>query len=254
MRHARFMVVVMLLLAAASCMTTRGARVPVPAPTESEVLALLPEGAQLANELPILEPATAERGEERLPCVVCADVDGDDENEIVVAYYAAAPFRDPPKTEEEGVAFERWYDTKARVRVLDWDGTKYLTQCDIGCGAWFINYNNKPVPAELQPYFLNVFSVRDITGDAKPEIMFTTSCYLATGTEFSAWSWNGKEHKRIALVGAGIRIEDTDNDGAQEIVVDRRRGEKLDVPVVYEWNGESYKRRQGGSNSNAEQG
>jgi hypothetical protein len=79
------------------------------------------------------------------------------------------------------------------------------------------------------------FSVRDITGDGKPEILFTRSSFLAEGDRFEAWRWNGDCFALVAWVDGMVRVA-----GRQLFQDFEPKGMKLERPSIYRWDGERF--------------
>lgn len=204
--------------------------------SERDLFAYLPEGAKLAD-VPFVQFGRSEETEKTRPSVLYADVDADGEEEIIVAYYAP-----PHDYIIDGQPQEEFF-RRAHVKVLDWNGEKYVVQWD--SGGWGSEFRAgmgaKLESGEQQLYTDNYFDVANINNDGVPEIFFTRASFSAEGAQFQAFSWNGQTYEPIALVQNKVRLEDRDNDGTKEIVCDfDHKGRKLESPKVFTWNGKTY--------------
>jgi hypothetical protein len=164
-------------------------------------------------------------------------VDADGQEEIVVAYYTT-----PHEYIISGQAQEGFF-RRAHVRVLDWDGEKYVDQWD--SGGWGSEFRagmgENHTSREQQLYTDNYFDVNDINNDGVPEILFTRGSFLAEGDHFQVFGWNGQRYEAIALVLKKVRLGDQDNDGIKELICDYDyKGRKLASPDVFKWNGKTY--------------
>jgi len=205
--------------------------------SETDILTYLPAGSRLADDIPIVQFGTMQ---EKRPNIFYADTDGDGEKEIIVAYYTLPhEYGDNPENAEA-------YFRRAHVKVLDWDGSKYVNGWDSGgWGMLFIaGMSSKLSEIEQQRYSANYFNVLDMTGDGVPEILFTRRSFLAEGTQFEVWSWNETTYEQIALLPTKVIIEDQDADGKKEIVRDRDyKGRKLVAPAVFKLNSKVYQKQ-----------
>ncbi len=216
--------------------------VPAESLTPAQVLAHLPDGAKLADDIPLVQFGTPEETKQTRPNVFYADLDSDGQNEIIVAYYTK-PHQPIVGATEAKRANAEAYFRRAHVRVLDWNGTRYVERWDSGgFGMHFIAGMDSELPAPKQClYTANYFHIRDINGDGRPEILFTRASYVASGTLFRAWSWDGTTYTCIARLRTKVRIEDIDGDGTQEIIRDHDyNGLQLAAPIIYKWDGSSY--------------
>ena len=207
--------------------------------SETEILVYLPEGAKLAD-VPFVQFGPDEEIKKTRQNVFYADVDDDGEKEIIVAYYT------PPHEYIINDKVQKGFFTRAHVKVLDWDGTKYVEQWD--SGGWGFEFRAgmgaKLEIREQQLYTDNYFNVGDINNDGKPEILFTRASFGADGSEFQALSWNGKTYEPVAIVQNKVRMDDKDNDGIKEIICDYDyKGIRLATPKVFRWNGSTYEMR-----------
>lgn len=208
---------------------------------KTTVMAYLPKDATLADDIPVLQ--WTPKPEEMYPPLLSADIDGDGQNETIVAYYTAphtplsveATRTMPP---EEAAKYDKAYYSRAHVRVLHWNGSIYDTQWDSGgFGSRFIGGMGESVPVERQKAYSSLyFAVLDVTGDGIPAIVCTRSSFTAEGTEFEVWHWNGKTYGRVLWLGMMPRLADAKSASAKFFIEDRDlKGNDLEPPVVYEW-------------------
>jgi len=205
--------------------------------SETDLLTYLPHDAKLAD-IPFVQFGPTEETQRTRPNFLYADVDADREQEIIVAYYTP-----PHDYIISGQAQEEFF-RRAHVKVLHWDGQKYVEQWD--SGGWGSDFRAGMGPQldikEQQLYTDNYFRVTDMNNDGVPEILFTRASFSAEGSQFQAFSWNGRTYKPIALVQNKVKLEDRDKDATKEIVEGYDyKGRKLQSPTVYKWNGKTYR-------------
>jgi len=91
-------------------------------------------------------------------------------------------------------------------------------------------------------YLRNLFDVYDITGDGKPEIIFTRSSFLAEGTRAEVWTWDGKGYKQI-FVGDNLFRVIIDSGGCYKIISEfNYKGIKRKFPIIYKWDGTYFRK------------
>jgi len=209
---------------------------------ESDVLEYLPEGSRLA-EIPFVQFGSAEEKNKTRQNILYDDVDGDGSDEAIIAYCTR-----PQEYIIDGQDQEAFF-RRARVKVLGWDGGKWVERWD--SGGWGSDFRagmaSDMSRAKQESYTKNYFSVVDITNDSIPEILFARSSFLAEGGEFRAVGFNGKTYVTIAEVPSKVRLTDADDDGIKEIICDYDyKGNKLARPTAYRWNGKKYEKAEAG--------
>lgn len=216
--------------------STYGQPPPIERMTEVEILTYLPEEARLAD-IPVVQFGRTQETKRIKQNVLYADVDGDSEEEIILGYYTI------PHEYIINGDVQKGFFRRAHVKVLDWDGRKYVEQWD--SGGWGSEFRAEMGPElksrEQRLYTQNYFGVTDINNDGIQEILCTRTSFLAEGSRFEAFSWNGKTYEPIARVENKVRIDDVDNDRIKEIICDYDyKGIKLATPKVFRWNGSTY--------------
>lgn len=164
--------------------------------------------------------------------VIRQDIDGDEKAEIIIAYY----------TEPHDYTDERFF-RRAHVKILKENGAQLKDIWD--SGGWGDQFggrvNFQGMSEEIKKSYLeSLFNVRDITGDGKPEIIFTRASFLAEGNRCEIWTWNGKEFQQIFTEDNLVRIEICDNKTTIISEFDNK-GIKRDIPLIYIWDGKIFK-------------
>lgn len=194
----------------------------VPADLREGVLAALPMGAQIA-------PIPCTYGRDGLPDktregLLVADTDGDGRDEIVVAYLALPTFE---MREQDYAAMYGAYFQRAHVRVLKEVDGVWREQWD--SGGWGSGFGTDTparlmsLPATEQKAGAEGFlSVRDVTGDERPEVLFSRRSDSANGAAFEVWQWRHGVYVQVAetggIVGAAdgkVTVVDFDEAGEQ---------------------------------------
>lgn len=108
-------------------------------------------------------------------------------------------------------------------------------------GNWYDLRPLKTSQYGLGEYATCELLVRDVNLDGKNEILLWG--YASGGTALlHVFAWTGNEFELIAPFegNAGIRVEDTNGDAIDEIVVGYKRADDLVWEVIYTWDGQAY--------------
>ncbi|MFQ6101433.1 MAG: hypothetical protein ACE5OS_09400 [Anaerolineae bacterium] len=224
-RNAHFLVVTVLLVLPVACAPTPAPTTVVPtalpSPTPSPTHTLTPTRIPTLTPAPTLDPAavaaTVATGEERLEaagieplCLRWEDTDNDGEPEWVGLYVQPG---EPPQVMAFILDGDTWHDLRAL------EGEKH------GLGEY--------PTCELE--------VRDVNADGRVEILVWGHAEASTGL-LHIFVWDGAAYVLLALFegDAGVWLESTDGDLADEVFVGYDAGDGLVWEAVYTWDGANY--------------
>ncbi len=182
----------------------------MPAELREQIMRALPLGAQIARVPrvyggPGFEPQTYDEAAAR------GDTDGDGQEEIVVGYIAPPDFDDVPGPGFGALARAVFFH--AHLRVLKQVDGVWREQWD--SGGWGSSFQTDrpnvigPLPAaEQEQYTRNFFSVRDVTGDGRPEILCVQRAHAAAGSLLWVWQWQRSTYVLVARTDSLVTIAD----------------------------------------------
>ena len=200
-------------------------RTPTPPPTPTSTPTLAPTPTPLPTPAPTIDPATvaaiAAQGQAQLVtagieplCLRWEDTDGDGEPEWVGLYLRQG---EPPRLTAFVLDGEQWYD----LRPLKKEPEKK----DYGLGEY--------PTCELD--------IRDINADGRIEILVWGHAETSIDL-LHIFVWDGTAYALLASFEgeAGVRLENTDGDLGDEIVVGYDAGSNLVWETVHTWDGANY--------------
>lgn len=170
---------------------------------------LLPPGAEIAV---VGHPIFTFSPEERKNFqngIFYSDLDKDKQTELVLVYKISG--------EENKNSFF--------VSIFDWDVDR-----------WKFRWNTK-----VSDYSVGYFTVEDINGDTKPEILIEGIYDAQSGALINIYVWDGSFYKTIQQFGPtwGTTLYDVDGDGAKEIIILDKKREEYNS-FLYKWDGIKY--------------
>jgi len=230
-RHLCILSLVLCLVFTTSCLPTptpiptypthTPAFTPTPVPSPTPTPTLTPAPTPTPTPVPTLDPATAlatiARGRARLEavgveplCLRWEDADDDGEPEWIGLYVQPG---EPPQLTAFVLDGDAWHDLRP------------LEKAKHGLGEY--------PTCELE--------VRDVNADGRVEILVWGHAEVSTDI-LHIFVWDGATYALLASFEgkAGVRLENTDGDLADEVVVSYDAGGDLVWEAVYTWDGANY--------------
>ena len=127
------------------------------------------------------------------------------------------------------------------VLIYKMPGNDNKTPCYVSVFRWNVNKWDLRWNTKISDYDVGYFTVEDINGDTKPEMLVEGIHDAQGGALINIYAWSGSFYSVLQQIGPtwGTTILDVDEDGTKEIIILDKKREEYNS-VLYKWNGTKY--------------